>query len=82
MKQGSTEDQNSGYKQPFVSEERAEESFIPRVLGLDTNICRCWLVIDTIGKVEAKLDDHFTTKWAIEIDWNPYDLKETLNCLS
>ena len=62
-------------KQPFVSEERAEEPSIPRVLGLDANICRCWLVIDTICKVEAKLDDHFITTWAIKIDWNPYDTK-------
>ena len=62
-------------KQTFVSEERAEESSIPRVLGLDASICRCWLVIDIICKVEAKLDDHFTTTWAIEIDWNPYDPK-------
>ena len=45
------------------------------MLGLDASICRCWLVIDIICKVEAKLDDHFTTTWAIEIDWNPYDPK-------
>ena len=30
---------------------------------------------DTIFKVEAKLDDHFITTWAIEIDWNPYETK-------
>lgn len=62
-------------KEPFVSEERAEESSILGGLGLDTNICRCWLVIDTICKVQAKLDDHFITMWAIAIVWNSCDPK-------
>lgn len=52
------------------------ESSIPRVLGPDTNIWVLACHADTICKVEAKLD-HFTTTWAIEIDWNTYNLKST-----